>query len=144
MASIQNVRLEIVENQGAAAALVTYELFGSARDLQLHRTYIESIRLFGVDEKAGEDGQNEMIAAARFDGSVTFPIATPNQTRLMALPASALDEDPSPGPVNVALQEDEIKAVVTLTPATPATVIANSNIVLRGAPLDPVPVPIPA
>ena len=136
MALIQNVRLEIVENQGAAAALVTYTLTGSARDVQQHRTYLESIRLFGVDEVAGEDGQDDIIAAIGFDGAVTFPIATTSQSRLLALPARFLDEDSSPGPLGFPPAEDEIRARVTLTPSSPTTAIASSNVVLRGGPVN--------
>ena len=126
MASIQNVTLEIVENQGAAAALVTFNLIGSLEDVQQRRTYVETIELIGVDRIPGEDGRDELIPDGRSDAAVTFPLATPKRTRLLALPAARLDEDPASSPFVASSDEDEIRARVTLT----SPVSAESNIVV--------------
>lgn len=145
MATIENVRLEIKEQQGAAAALVTYNLRGSLQDVQQQIRYAELVQLIGDDRGFGEDGQNEPIPNGQisFAESVVFtttaPVARP--PRLLALPSSSLDEDPN-GPLHTS-EEDEIRALVTLTRiVTP--VVAQSNLVRRGGivPGDSDPTPV--
>jgi hypothetical protein len=134
MASIQNVRLQIVENGGAAAALVTFRVTGSQQDVQQHRTYAEIVELIGVDRIPGEDGHDEPIPFGRSEGSVIFNVATLERTRLLALPAAGLDEDKSAtGPIVTASlgQPDEIRARVTLT----SSVSAESAILVLHEPL---------
>lgn len=137
MASIQNVRLEIVENQGAAAALVTYKLVPSAQDVLERRTYVETVELIGVDRIAGEDGRDEPIPGGRSDGAVTFPIASPERRRLLAVPAGSLDEDPQNNPIFILSEEDEIRARVTLT----SSVSAESDILVLHEPVIANPMP---
>jgi hypothetical protein len=136
MASIQNVRLEIVENQGSAVAQVSYTLTGSQQDADHQHAYREVVELIGVDEGPGEDGQNELIPGGLvFNGAVTFANTTPinRPPRLLPLPSSALDEDPGRiFPNAIFPKEDEIRARVTLTQIPPPPVIANSNLVRRG------------
>ncbi len=137
MASIQNVRLEIVENQGAAAALVTFNLIPSPQDVQEHRTYSETVELIGVDQGAGEDGIDELIPGSRSIASVTFPLPAPGRKRLIALQGSSLDEDRPSGPI-VGFTDnppDEIRARVTLSfgviaesGTVPLHVIVNENV----------------
>src|SRR5689334_10130480 len=131
MASIQGVKLELVENQGNAAALVTYTMFGNADDVNDRRTFREIVELMGIDEGAGEDGQNNRIANGLvFNGSVMFVDGNPIERRLLIpLTSAALDEDPSP--VGGAPNEDEIKAQVSLNGGP---IIASSNLVKRGGP----------
>lgn len=126
MASIENVRLEIVERNAAAAVLVTYSLVGSPEDIQQRRSYSETVELIGVDEGAGEDGRNETIRGSRSDEQVTFPLATPERRRLLALQASALDEDQPFNPFSPVPHPDEIRARVTLTLFPSTTVSALS------------------
>lgn len=134
MAVVQSVHLEIVENQGAAAALVTYRLRGSAQDVQHQRLYRETVELIGVDEESGEDGRNELIPGGLvFDGTLTFANTAvfDRPPRLLALPAAALDEDPGAGPFGLFPKPDEIRARVTLTQVPPPPVSADSNLVRR-------------
>lgn len=127
MASIQNVRLQIVENEGAAAALVTFRLNGSPQDVQQQRTYAEIVELIGVDKIDGEDGQDEAIPFGRSEGAVTFSALTLPRTRLLALPAAGLNEDKMPsGPVSGAFADllpDEIRARVTLAVSAESEIV---------------------
>lgn len=68
----------------------------------------------------------------RVDAVASFSGLTPDRSRLLALPSSALDEDPAIFPAAVFVQEDEIRARVTLTQIPPESVTADSNVVLRG------------
>jgi hypothetical protein len=132
MASIQNVLLQIVENQGAAAALVTYRLVGDPQDVQQQRRYSEVVELVGVDEGPGEDGQNELIPGGRVDAVAAFTVATLDRSRLLAVPSSALDEDPGrSGPFGIFKNRDEVRARVTLTQIPPAALVADSNVVFH-------------
>ena len=112
MASIENVQLKLFENQGHAAALVTYRLRGSAQDVQQQSRYTEVIELIGVDEGPGEDGHNEFIPGASLvAGTVVFAntAALNRPDRVLPLPSSALDEDRAGGPFGSAIiMEDEI------------------------------------
>ena len=119
MPTIQNVRLEIVENQGAAAALVTYRLAFNSQDLGQPLQFLETVELIGVDTVPGEDGQNDPIVGGRSDAKVTLSVTAPERRRLIALQGTSLDEDKGPaGPIATALTPtpDEIRAQVTLTP----------------------------
>ncbi len=141
MASIQNVRLQIVENEGAAAALVTFRVNGSPQDVVQQRTYAEIVELIGVDKIDGEDDQDEPIPFGRSEGAVTFSAATLPRTRLLALPAAGLNEDKISGPLAAAaidLLPDEIRARVTLA------VSAESEIVVLHQQLPVNALPIPA
>lgn len=132
MATIERLRLEIFENNGAALARVTYQVRPSQQDAQ-HR-YREDVQLIGVDEGPGEDGTNELIVGGLlFSGIVTFPsTALVNRERLLPLPSSALDEDRGTGPAVFFALEDELRARVTLTEIPGTPVLAESNLVRRG------------
>lgn len=124
MASVDNVTLKIVENQGAAAVLVTYRINGSSTDVQ-GSTFLETVELIGVDTIPGEDGVDEVIPGVGFQGSVTSPFGILLRTRLFALQASGLNEDSNPGPLDGRV--DEIRARVTLSLKS----VASSDLVHR-------------
>jgi hypothetical protein len=139
MASIQNVTLQIVENEGAAAALVSFQVIGNAQDNAENRIYAETVELIGVDEGPNEDGRNEFIQGGRSNGALRFPLLTPNRTRLIAVPAARLDEDPPNHPAGGLATPDEIRARVTLTLAA-QPVFAESNTLILHQPVgDPAP-----
>ncbi|HEX8238199.1 MAG TPA: hypothetical protein VF574_00485 [Allosphingosinicella sp.] len=117
MPNILNVRLEIVENQGAAAALVTYTIAFNSLDLGQPLKFIETVELVGVDKIAGEDGQDDPIPGGRSDARVTLSFTETERHRLIALRGTSLDEDKDGfGPAIGAVRPDEIRALVTLTP----------------------------
>jgi len=142
MTAIQNVRLEIVENQDAAAALVSFELQADPTDLLAGLTYVETVELIGVDRIAGEDGRDEPIPGGRSEGSVTFPrqplvagVPVPpaklQRRRLLALPAARLDEDPAAGPLIGISDADEIRARVTLSRSSRRFSALSNTLVLH-------------
>src|SRR3712207_8540722 len=61
MASISNVRLQIVEKSGSAKVLVSYRLNATHGDGANEQAYRELVQLVGVDAVPGEDGHNELI-----------------------------------------------------------------------------------
>ena len=129
MPTIQNVRLEIVENQGAAAALVTYRLAFTSQDLGQSPNYVETVELIGVDASP-EDGQDDAIPGSRSDAAVTLAVGATERRRLIALQGTSLDEDKAPpGPIagGGVPTPDEIRARVTLTPLPGAPVSAVSD-----------------
>ena len=142
MTAIQNVRLEIVENQDAAAALVSFELQADPTDLLAGLTYVETVELIGVDRIAGEDGRDEPIPGGRSEASVTFPpqplvagVPVPpaklQRRRLLALPAARLDEDPAAGPLIGISDADEIRARVTLSRSSRRFSALSNTLVLH-------------
>jgi len=133
MAAVADLQLRIVENQGNAAALVSYELVSTQEDALEKRQYRELIELFGVDEGAGEDGLNELIPGGSSETTLNFEsISGPDRKRiqLFALPTTAIDEDRNAAPSVVPLT-DEIRARVTLTHII-QPVSVSSNVVRRG------------
>lgn len=131
--NILDVRLEIVENDGAAAALVTYVLAFDSNDLGQSLDFVETVELIGVDQIQGEDGQNDAIPGSRSEADVTLSFTESERRRLIALPAKALDEDrDSSGPANTAAvpKPDEILARVTLTPRHRGQVSRESAILV--------------
>jgi hypothetical protein len=120
MPSIQNVRLEIVENQGAAAALVTFSLIGTSQDLAGPGIYTQIVELIGVDRAPKEDGIDEPIPGSRSETLVTFPFSPSQRKQLIALNAGSLDEDGPLFPAIALSDEDEIQARVTLSSAVSA------------------------
>ena len=133
MASISNVRLEILERLGTAKVRVSYRLFATHHDGPHEQAYREVVQLIGVDTGAGEDGVSEPIPGGKiWDGIVVFTTSQVSfeQTREFELPSSALNEDPGPP-----IREDEIQARVTLIPLPPASPSRDSNLVRRGAPV---------
>ncbi|HEX8223691.1 MAG TPA: hypothetical protein VF605_07745 [Allosphingosinicella sp.] len=134
MPTIHNVRLEIVENHGAAAALVTYRLAFNSLDLGEPLKFFETVQLIGVDTIAGEDGQDDLIPGGRSDTKVTLSFTVPERRRLIALQGTSLDEDKdAPGPAISSVRPDEIRARVTLTPpqGLPVTAVSDPPLVLH-------------
>ena len=140
MATIANLKLEILEEGGFAVAKVQYEMRPSAQDVLLKRRFREVAELIGDDSGPGEDGISEPIPnGTLFSAVTTFASATPvKRSPRIPLLSTALDEDPS-GPVAANFKEDEIVAQVTLTPITVPTVRSRSNIVRRGGPVNAPP-----
>lgn len=132
MASISNVRLQIVEAGGFANILVSYRLDATHGDGANEQAYRELVQLVGVDIGPGEDGRSELISGGTlWDGVVKFSTSQVRfeQSREARLNSSILDEDGG-----LFIKEDEIQARVTLTPLPPESPSGVSNIVRRGGP----------
>lgn len=113
MASIQPITLRItrIPNTADVNIDVSYVVSGSGHDLATEQNYREVCQLIGDDTPG--DGTDDVLRTL-LDSTTVFGGTSVNFTRIiqLRLPASVLDED-SGGPV---IQEDEIRARVTLTP----------------------------
>jgi hypothetical protein len=127
MPNIFNVGLEIVENQGAAAALVTYTIAFNSLDLGQSLEFIETVELIGDDTLGQEDQLDDPIPGSLTQNDVTLSFLETERKRLIALQGTALDEDKDrTGP----LSADEIRARVTLSPRPGASVSAESGFIV--------------
>ncbi|MPZ06153.1 MAG: hypothetical protein GEU26_07010 [Nitrososphaeraceae archaeon] len=108
----------------------SYTITNTLRDAPHEQAYREEVRLVGDDR--GEGGTVDLLPIdAIWDGVVGV---TTSQVQFVRspeklYPSSVLDEDPN------LIEEDEIRAVVTLTPIPPTPVTKESNLVLRGGPI---------
>lgn len=130
MATIEDVHLEIIDALPHAVARVSYKLKGDAEDREQKRSYAEVVEILGVDQDEGEDGKDDLIAGARFEGIATFPGTAPNRRR--DIPLRNTDEDPGlhiPIPLPI---RDEFQARVTLRRISTTRVRETSNVVVRG------------
>jgi hypothetical protein len=122
MARVNNVNLNINIDVGNADIRVTYSLIGNSFDIASGQPYREVVKLIGVDNLP-EDGTNEDIIGGQIiDTTVVFANASPiprNWSRTIL--KSILNED-NPG-------QDEIRAIVTLTPIPASPANSSSNIV---------------
>lgn len=133
MASISNVRLEILEQQTSALVRVSFTVQATQQDGPNEQQYRELVQLVGVDEGAGEDGTNELITNGIIsDGIISFSNSQVAivQIRERNVPLSVLDEDPGIIP-----RRDELRARVSLIPLPPRTAVRESNLVTRGGPI---------
>jgi hypothetical protein len=126
MASIQQVTLTItpVPNSANVSIDVGYVVSGSGHDLATGQNYREVCQLIGDDTPG--DGKDDILRTI-FDTTTVFTGNSVHFTRAIQLflPRSVLDED-NEGPQ---IQEDEIRAKVTLTPIPTSR---ESNLVRMG------------
>ncbi len=133
MATASNVTLSILRDVANANATVTYTINWSAFDQASNLQYAESIRFIGDD--TGQDGDTGPAGDDPINIGLTFIAllssngqATSARTRSFTFPFANLNEDNVAGNT-----DDEIRAVVTLTPRLPLTVNAESNLVTVAA-----------
>jgi hypothetical protein len=131
MASIQQVTLAItpVPNSANVSIDVGYVVSGSSHDLATGQNYREVCQLIGDDTPG--DGTDDILRTI-FDATTVFTGNSVHFTRAIQLflPRSVLDED-NEGPQ---IQEDEIRAKVTLTPIPTSR---ESNLVRIGGIVPP-------
>lgn len=129
MASIQPITLRItrIPNSANVSIDIGYTVSASSHDLATEQNYREVCQLIGDDTPG--DGTDDIIRTVR-DTTTVFTGNNVHFTRAIQLflPASALDED-SGRPF---LEEDEIRAKVTLTPIPSSR---ESNLVRVGGPV---------
>ena len=126
MASIQSITLSItpVDNSANVSVYVGYVVSGTSHDVATEQNYREICQLIGDDTPG--DGTDDVLRTI-FDTTTVFAGNSVQFTRAIQLfmPRSALDED-NQGPM---IQEDEIRAKVTLTPVPTSR---ESNLVRLG------------
>lgn len=136
MATISTPQLSIVRNVDNAEITVTYTATWSAFDQLTNLAYTESWRLIGDD--TAQDGDNLPLGDDPIPlGLVFFPVgglrsngqpSTPRTLR-RTIGFDDLNEDDNGGNL-----DDEIRAVVTLTPVLPMTTSRESAAVVVVAP----------
>lgn len=129
MASIQAITLTItpVPNSANVSVQVGYVVSPSNHDLASGQHYREVCQLIGDDTPG--DGTDDILRTI-FDATTVFPSPGGggfSRAIQLFLPASALDEDSG-----TVLDEDEIRARVTLTPIPTSR---ESNLVRMGGPV---------
>lgn len=134
MATVANMNLSIVRQVANAEITLTYDIVFSSFDQATDLAYFESWRLIGDD--TGQDGEDGVAgddaismgftAVATVSSNGAASIA---RTKTKTLAWSALNED-----TGALFSDDEIRAVVTLTPQLPAVTSRESAMVLVTAP----------
>jgi hypothetical protein len=133
MATASNVNLTILRDVANANATVTYTVNWSAFDQASNLQYSESIRFIGDD--TGQDGDTGPVGDDPISIGLSFIVllsangqASTSRTRSFTFPFANLNEDNVAGNT-----DDEIRAVVTLTPRLPVAVNVESNLVTVAA-----------
>lgn len=138
MALIQSIKLTItpVTNSENVSVYVGYIVSGSNFDVSSEQSYREVCELIG-DDTPGDGTDDPLRIRKLLDTTTVFSANTAHFTRAIQLfiPLSALDED-NEGP---AIEEDEIRARVTLTPLPPSPTRRESNMVRTGGISEPNP-----
>ena len=136
MATISTPQLSIVRDVSNAAVAVTYTITWSAFDQLTNLSYTETWKLIGDD--TGQDGDNLPVGDDTIPmGLMFFPLgglrsngqATTSRTLNKTIGWDDLNEDD-----NGANLDDEIRAVVTLTPLLPVPTSRESALVVVVAP----------
>jgi hypothetical protein len=129
MALIGPVSLRIINvpNSSNASIDVGYTVSASSHDLATAQHYREVCELIGDDTPG--DGTDDVLRKLR-EEIIVFSGNTQSFTRAIQVfvPVSELDEDRG----IIALEEDEIRARVTLTPVATSR---ESNLIKRGGPV---------
>jgi hypothetical protein len=135
MASVRNLTLSIVKDVANADVTVEYDIEFSSFDQNTNLQWLDACSLIGDD--TNQDGDEIVIPGDDkiTGGSLpTFLISAGTQTslhrkRTLTLPFGNLNEDNFPG----ADGDDEIRAVVTLTPQLPTATSQESPVSLVNA-----------
>jgi hypothetical protein len=132
MATIGNVTLTItpIPNSADVFVQVGYQVLGSPHDIATQQHYREVCELIGDDTPG--DGTDDVlnINPPLFNDTTVFSGASFQRAISRQVPRSVLDED-NTGPQ---IQEDEIRAKVTLTPIPTSR---ESNLIRMGGILPP-------
>jgi hypothetical protein len=130
MANIGPITLRISRAGENALIEVFYGVLAETRDLATQQPYREICRLIGDDTPG--DGADDIVADGTLFNAITvFTESSPEFTRVLnrTLPLSNLNEDTG----ELFPDDDEIRAVVSLTPLEPAVRTRESNQVILKA-----------
>ena len=125
MASIKPITLTITPNtnNGKLIVYVHYVISASPNDVATEQNYREVCELIGDDTPG--DGKDDVIKTLS-DGTTVFDGIFSHLTRIFQVELSRSELDEDSGPI---LQDDEIRARVTLTPIAATR---ESNVVVLG------------
>jgi len=128
MASLSNITLSVVRDVANADITVDYDVVWSAFDQNTGLSYTDTVTVIGDD--TSQDGDN---APAGDDPIPLGPVAIPlngigytgqpttHRSKSFRIAWADLNEDPN---------DDELRAVVTLTPRLPVTTSRESSAVV--------------
>ena len=125
MATLSNVTLAIARNVANAIVTVDYDITWSAFDQATNLSYIDTVAVRGDD--TGQDGDNGPVGDDPISlGLVPIPLfgisydgqPTTHRSKSFTIAWTNLNEDPD---------DDEIRAVVTLTPQLPVATSRESG-----------------
>ena len=130
MASVSNLNLTVVRDVANAEITIEYDIVWSNFDQLTNLPYVDSFRL--IEDDTNEDGDNLPVGDDPISlNQLVFvlPISSNGQAvthrvKTATLPFANLNKDDNGGNV-----DDEIRAVVTLTPRLPVPVSRESNLV---------------
>jgi len=134
MATISNIVLSIVRDVANAEVTIDYDINWSSFDRASNLSYLDSFRLIEAD--TNQDGDNLPVGddPVSLTGLVfLLPISAngatvTHRTKTTTLPFANLNKDSNGGN-----DDDEIRAVVTLTPQLPVATSRESNVVTVAA-----------
>ena len=134
MASVSNIVLTVVRDVANAEVTIDYDINWSNFDQLTNLPYVDGFRL--IEDDTDQDGDNlpigdDPISLTRF--VFVIPISSNGQaithrTKTTTLPFANLNKDSNGGN-----DDDEIRAVVTLTPQLPVAISRESNVVTVAA-----------
>jgi hypothetical protein len=136
VALISNLILSLVRDVANVTIKMDYDITFDEFDRRTNLLYIESWRVIGDD--TGQDGDDGPIGDDPLLGVGAFAqfvasngLAVLHRTRTRTAPWASLDEDAGlPAPAD----DDEIRAVVTLTPRLPTATSFESAVQVISAP----------
>jgi len=128
MASISNVTLAIVRSVANAQVTIDYDINWSLFDQASNLSYIDTFRL--IEDDTNEDGDNLPLGDDPVSLGVLVAIgpvssngqATTHRTKNVTIAFANLNKDDNGGNL-----DDEIRAIVTLTPQLPVEISRESN-----------------
>jgi hypothetical protein len=123
MATLTNVTLSIVRDVANAEMTVEYDIVWNAFDRETNVQYLEALRFIGDDTGQDGDDANAGDDAINTGLSVLTLVsangaASTHRTKLRTIEFDLLNED---------VGDDEIRAVVTLTPQLPTATSREST-----------------
>jgi hypothetical protein len=131
VASLSNITLSIVRDVANAEITVEYDVSWSTYDQLTNLPYWETWKLIGDDTgqdlddaAAGDDPVN--LGLTSLSSISSNGQASTHRVKTRTIAFANLDEDSS---ASASIADDEIRAVVTLTPQLPAAVSRESNLV---------------
>jgi len=133
MASVSNLNLSVVRDVANAEVTIEYDIVWSSFDQLTNLQYVDTFRL--IEDDTNEDGDNLPVGDDPISLGLVAVVpvssngqASTHRTRTATVPFANLNKDDNGGNT-----DDEIRAIVTLTPRLPVATSRESNLVTVNA-----------
>ena len=128
MASVSNLNLSVVRDVANAEITIEYDIVWSNFDQLTNLPYVDTFRL--IEDDTSQDGDNLPLGDDPVSLGVLVAIgpvssngqATTHRTKNVTIAFANLNKDDNGGNL-----DDEIRAIVTLTPQLPVEISRESN-----------------